>query len=467
MKSYKYFFIVLLLFNNLTTAQWYQQNSGTTIDLYSVFFINENTGWTCGDSGKIIKTTNGGLDWLEQNSNTTIWLKGIQFVDANNGWAYGYNQILNTTDGGTVWNVQDFPPPAYIVALQYINLNIGWIIYHNSDSSFIAKTTNGGNTWEVQNQAQNEYYGAMYFLDENYGWMAIAFPTSGILKTINGGINWTQYNANFAGDITCLKFVDQLTGWISNNTLGSYDISKSTDGGETWFSQIAQGLNNFVYSINFQSTSIGYATGWQMFMPPNPEEGFILKTADGGSNWFEQYRDNGALYSIFFVNDTSGWVVGNGGIILHTTNGGVPVELISFTAEALDGKINLSWTTATELNNLGFEVERKTESELWQTIGFVRGNGTTTEIQNYSFIDDLFGVTESRLSYRLKQIDFNGTYDYSEEIEILRAPATFSLEQNYPNPFNPTTSIQYAIGSRQFVTLKVYDILGNEIATLS
>ena len=378
MKSYKYFFIVLLLFNNLTTAQWYQQNSGTTTHLYSVFFIDETTGWTCGDSGKIIKTTNGGVDWFEQNSNTILWLKGIQFVDANNGWAYGYHQILNTTNGGTTWNAQDFPSPTYIDALQYINLNTGWFIYHNSDSSYIVKTTNGGNTWTLQNQAQNEYYGAMHFLDENYGWVAIAFPTSGILKTIDGGNNWTQYNANYASDITCLKFVDQLTGWISNNTLGSYDISKSTDGGLNWFSQIS-GPGEFIQSISCSNANTVYAAGIQPFV----DDGFIWKTTDGGASWFEQYREDGELYSIFFVNDTMGWSVGRSGKILVTENGGVT------------------------------SVEEKNEMN----------------------------------------------------------PKYFTLSQNYPNPFNPSTKIKFTIpqearGEKQFVTLKVYDILGNEIATL-
>lgn len=379
MKSYKYFFIVLLLFNNVTTAQWYQQNSGTTTGLYSIFFIDENTGWACGDSGKIIKTTNGGQDWLEQNSNTIASLRGIQFIDHNNGWAYGYHQILNTTNGGTSWNVQDFPPPAYIVAHQYINLSIGWFIYQNEDSSFISKTTDGGNTWTIQSQSPDGDYGAMYFLDENYGWIAIAFPTSGILKTIDGGNNWTQYNANFASDITGLKFVDQLTGWISNNTLGSYDISKSNDSGLNWFSQIS-GPGEFIQSISCSDANTVYAAGIQPFV----DDGFIMKTADGGSNWFEQYRDNGQLYSIFFVNDTMGWSAGRGGKILFTENGGVT------------------------------------------------------------------SVKENLLN-----------------------PVEFALSQNYPNPFNPSTKIKFTIpptplsfGEGQGVRLIVYDVLGNEVATL-
>ncbi len=143
----------------------------------------------------------------------------------------------------------------------------------------------------------------------------------------------------------------------------------------------------------------------------------------------------------------------------------IPVELVSFTAEELNGQIKLYWTTATEKNNLGFELERSLNSAQWEKVGFVRGNGTTTQASFYSFTDN--NVSKGTNSYRLKQIDYDGSYSYSKTISVdIEAPSRFSLEQNYPNPFNPMTNIQYSIGSRQFVTLKVYDVLGNEVTTL-
>lgn len=149
----------------------------------------------------------------------------------------------------------------------------------------------------------------------------------------------------------------------------------------------------------------------------------------------------------------------------------VPVELVSFSYNLLNGSVNLNWITATEINNRGFEIERAQlhssnyEWTSWESIGFVPGFGTTTEPKSYSYFDN--EVSDGIYSYRLKQIDMNGQYEYSDAIEIdITTPNNFSLEQNYPNPFNPKTNIQYTIGSKQFVTLKVYDILGNEIATL-
>jgi len=150
----------------------------------------------------------------------------------------------------------------------------------------------------------------------------------------------------------------------------------------------------------------------------------------------------------------------------------IPVELISFTAFPQNNSVNLNWQTATETNNQGFAIERKqvfsqqssAGNEEWNAIGFVNGNGTTTESQSYSFVDK--NISSGIYKYRLKQIDYDGTFDYSNEIEVEITPSEFALEQNYPNPFNPSTSIQYTIGSKQFVQLKVYDVLGNEIATL-
>jgi hypothetical protein len=144
----------------------------------------------------------------------------------------------------------------------------------------------------------------------------------------------------------------------------------------------------------------------------------------------------------------------------------VPVELYSFSSSVEGNTVNLSWLTATELNNRGFEIERSFNKSNWSTIGFKEGKGTTSEPQQYSYSDNLSGVVSSRLYYRLKQIDFDGNFEYSNIIEVEIAPLVFSLSQNYPNPFNPSTKINYSIPQSSNVVIKVFDILGNEVATL-
>lgn len=144
----------------------------------------------------------------------------------------------------------------------------------------------------------------------------------------------------------------------------------------------------------------------------------------------------------------------------------LPVELISFTASISENQVSLNWTTATELNNNGFEVQRKLENSEWMTIGFIKGNGTTTEPRSYSYSDDVTWIKSNKLYYRLKQNDFNGNYNYSNEVEVITLPLEYSLSQNYPNPFNPSTKISYSIKEAEYVSLIVYDVLGNEIATL-
>ncbi|MBT8380647.1 MAG: T9SS type A sorting domain-containing protein [Ignavibacteria bacterium] len=126
----------------------------------------------------------------------------------------------------------------------------------------------------------------------------------------------------------------------------------------------------------------------------------------------------------------------------------------------------LSWSTATELNNHGFEIERSADKTIWRTIGFKEGKGTTSETQQYSYSDILSGINSSRLYYRLKQLDFDGSFEYSKIVEAVVAPIDFALSQNYPNPFNPVTIINYQLPAKIFVSLKIYDVLGNEIAAL-
>jgi hypothetical protein len=154
-------------------------------------------------------------------------------------------------------------------------------------------------------------------------------------------------------------------------------------------------------------------------------------------------------------------------------NTALPVQLTTFTAFISGGAARLEWQTATEVNNYGFEVERRSVKreqlivDSWKKIGFVQGNGTTSAPQSYSYTDA--GVSSGNYAYRLKQIDNDGAYKYSQETEVtIAVPTEFTLGQNYPNPFNPTTTIQYEIpvGTYGHTSLRVYDLLGREVEVL-
>jgi len=151
----------------------------------------------------------------------------------------------------------------------------------------------------------------------------------------------------------------------------------------------------------------------------------------------------------------------------------VPVELLSFSVEQSYSKIKIEWQTATETNNLGFEIQRAIfsanedlSSAQFSTIRFIKGAGTTTEQKKYSYQDDISTINSSKVAYRIKQIDTNGSYKIFDAKVIDIVPYTYSLSQNYPNPFNPETRIDFQLPFEGNVSLTLFDVLGREVAAI-
>jgi hypothetical protein len=286
---------------------------------------------------------------------------------------------------------------------------------------------------------------------------------------------------------------DNLNCWTAIGPLGqaNWSLSTSTSAGgspptelELYWSPQFVGLTQIlscpINSSNLFVNTVSWRQYLSFFAAPGPIIGLAV-TYDGGTTstplWSVTTTANiaaelrtltftptASTYQLIFYLDGDIYNINYWDIDDVQVEYSIPVELTSFTATADFGVVELSWITATETNNQGFEVQRSAGGE-FETIAFVEGNGTTTEVQAYSYVDR--NVNVGSYNYRLKQIDFNGTFEYSDVVEVdVPAPAEYALDQNYPNPFNPSTKVAFRLAVDSKVSLKVFDVLGQEVATL-
>ena len=233
-----------------------------------ICFTSVDKGYVVGNSGTILKTTDGGANWVPQSTGTSNWLINVYFI-GNTGYVAGDGTtLLKTSDGGQNWTpVTNGAPAANYKAVYFTNVDTGFAV---SDKANILKTTNGGSDWSVVYTELSNYYFSVFFTNAQTGYVAGDDQTNGeILKTTDGGETWTMIQGITCGKLKRVYFPDAAEGWAVSR---SGDIIQTSDAGENWTAQ-QSGTTDFLFGLFFINANTGYATG---------NNGTILKTTNGG-----------------------------------------------------------------------------------------------------------------------------------------------------------------------------------------
>lgn len=306
---------------------WVSLTSGTTQQLYSVFFTSADKGFAVGDQ-VTLETTDGGVNWTQISDLGISRLHSVYFVDANNGFTVGeYGVIGRTTDGGNSWTVgQDYGTSYNLNSVYFPNITTGYIV---GSGGLIMKSVDGGASWSSQTSGTTSELNSVFFVNESIGY-AVGYNGI-ILKTTNSGTTWTAKTISSVNRFKSVYFTSTNIGYIVGSGNSGGAIYKTTDAGSTW-NALPITTSNEINSICFTDANTGYiATNYN----PGTQTGIILKTTDGGTTWESLACE--ATYNInavHFADDNTGYAVGWGGYIYK-----------------LYGDYQYSWSPTTGLSN--------------------------------------------------------------------------------------------------------------------
>ena len=435
---------------------------------WGVQFIDSNIGTIVGwdyfyIEGTICRTTDGGSTWVIQLSNIDENLYEVSFTDAEHGTVVGdYGIIFNTTNAGNTWTNQRTGSLNPFYSIFCIDERTALVVGYEG---IIYKTTNGGEEWISQISHGIENLRDIFFIDNNIGF--IVGGHGKIMKTTNCGNNWIDQVSGWTGELRGVVFTDSIKG-IAIGVSGK--ILRTTDGGNNWINQIS-GTTLNLCDLSFINPNTGIIAGGDQF----GGAGIILKTSDGGLNWSSVWSGATTLRGVSYINESNSIVVGENGSILRTTNSGTTwnfqssgtnfnLDAVSFTDSVL-GTVVGGGSFST-----GGIILRTTDGGLnWSKQLTISKN-----LYDIKCINEKIGFAVGDYGTILKTINggiVTEVGNFSNFTQL--TPESFLLSQNYPNPFNPTTKIKFSVPSVEThrdaslqVKLIVFDILGNEVATL-